>query len=66
MTKKKILIIGGGGFIGKWLIKSFFLNGWETSIIDPNLKKSRIYPFLIIVLCLYPPKLYSLLLSKSV
>ena len=40
MAKKKILIIGGGGFIGKWLIKSFSLNGWETSIIDPNIEKS--------------------------
>ena len=45
MTKKKILIIGGGGFIGKWLIKSFFLNGWETSIIDPNLKKNSFKEF---------------------
>ena len=45
MTKKKILIIGGGGFIGKWLIKLFFLNGWETSIIDPNLKKNSFKEF---------------------
>ena len=45
MAKKKILIIGGGGFIGKWLIKSFSLNGWETSIYDPNIEKSYFKTF---------------------
>ena len=45
MAKKKILIIGGGGFIGKWLIKSFSLNGWETSIYDPNIEKSYFKKF---------------------
>ena len=45
MAKKKILIVGGGGFIGKWLLKSFSINGWETSVIDPNVKKSALKSF---------------------
>ena len=45
MAKKKILIIGGGGFIGKWLIKTFSLNDWDTFIIDPNIKKSSFKEF---------------------
>ena len=46
MKKKKILIIGGGGFIGKWLIKSFSERDWKTSIIDPHINKKHLDDYL--------------------
>ena len=43
--KKKILIIGGYGFLGKWLIKSLPKEKYEISILDPklNIKKLKKY-----------------------
>ena len=46
MKKNKILIVGGGGFIGKWLINSFYKRDWETSIIDPHIEKKHLDDYL--------------------
>jgi len=38
MLKKKILILGGTGFIGKYLVKSSLLQGWDVTSV--NYKKN--------------------------
>ena len=34
MTDKKVLLIGGGGFIGTWLGTRFMKDGWEVTVLD--------------------------------
>jgi nucleoside-diphosphate-sugar epimerase len=34
MTDKKVLLIGGGGFIGTWLGTRFLTAGWEVTVLD--------------------------------
>ena len=34
MTNKKVLLIGGGGFIGTWLGTKFLEHGWEVTVLD--------------------------------
>ena len=42
MNKKKILLIGGSGFLGKWLIQSLSCNNYEISILDTKVKFKEI------------------------
>ena len=43
--KKKILLIGGYGFLGRWLIKSLSKENYDISVLDPklNIKKLKQY-----------------------
>lgn len=41
-TKRKVLIIGGGGFIGSWLAKELANKEYDVSIIDPFVCHSKL------------------------
>ena len=43
--KKKILIVGGYGFLGKWLIKSLPKNKYKISILDQKLNKKKLQKY---------------------
>ena len=43
--KKKILLIGGYGFLGRWLIKSLYKENYDISVLDPKLSIKKLKPY---------------------
>lgn len=38
---KKVIVTGGGGFIGAYLVKKMVKNGWQVSVVDNLMRGSR-------------------------
>ena len=36
---EKIIIFGGCGFLGSWIVRAFLKNGYSVSIFDLKIKK---------------------------
>ena len=47
MKKKKVLIIGGYGFLGLWLTKNLSKEKYEISILDPKLNQKKLKKYKI-------------------
>ena len=47
MKKKKVLIIGGYGFLGLWLTKGLSKKNFEISILDPKLNQKKLKKYKI-------------------